>query len=60
MNENEQMVSKNQNHQLDRIGIYIASNVWRAVITSAIIGLSISNSFRLTMNSDAWFWFLVR
>ena len=61
MDENQQIDSKESNSQNKRIipaiGDYILSSTWKAVVVFAVIGYSISNTFRLTMNSETWFWF---
>lgn len=38
-------------------GEYIVSSAWRAVPFFGILGVIVSYVFKLTMNTDVWFWF---
>src|SRR5665811_953325 len=57
MDENKQKSNSQKKPNISDIGDYITSSVWRAVVVFAVIGFSVSNTFRLTMNSETWFWF---
>ncbi|MCZ7380384.1 MAG: hypothetical protein O8C64_02235 [Candidatus Methanoperedens sp.] len=61
MDENQHIVSKESKSQnkpiIPTIGEYVVSSVWKAVVVFAVIGFLVSNTFRLTMNSETWFWF---